>query len=1857
MMEGTCEGGVSVTRAGLAAVTPHCLSSWLRSSRRLCELCIGQTHDSKGLAEVTFVSCTRNGWDEVDKAGWEDAPPAIGALVRSLPPLELGMDEVLLVTRAERGLALGKGGEHMAPSPPAGEGHGNGAICLYRWRPWLEHQLHVAALGCSWASDRRVGERRAGERRAGEMAGPAHGRCALCDVATSVEAEDDTNCSVSSIEDDFVTAFEVLEDEGGSGVESDPRHGGVHWPQGSAPGGVEAPGPSARVPAVRPHGGPLGGPGDDSQLAVGSRSSPERGTAPPALLLPPPTPVASRRRHLPGHAPPPPAQQLRFSAASPRPGRCSGGAGNVGGDGRSDQSIRGGGADAAFPSPGKELGDSSGSDVEPQGPCSDSEVETRRPSFLKDAAAAREEEEAASETEESNGSSPSPVIFLDEEGYERSMRAEIHVPSIPALLGHDIEDSDSELGEFFDSRERFGTPDGTGGEGGAGAKDRRLPAPGRGAPNPRRFDRSFPPAGLRKPLPRKPTDAPGSPVVGPVGGSPTPPPAGFADGRDPSPRPALPSQQPEWKRASAFTPPNVRAGGGGPGGASTVADLATQISSRIFQSLAPVAPSAGPGEGVEGGRAAEPAPPATAEESEPNSVSELASHISSNIMRSLSYAHGEKCSGGPVQRRGSDAGDSPYCVAGGGGGGGRARNATTGPYQRIRREGDKLAMLGEFAGKLSSAVLGSALSGLPTVAEAPPLTRKQREGGGRRGPHGRRVRSRVKAPASSSGRCCWAAPGDLSRVSAMADGLVGACFYDAIHEVAYGRRRGTAPAPRRAAGLAAGAERLASLVDGVVRGAMLSAMQALPDAWHGLYLGAVVQFSGEMAEQAVFEATMEASHLPHEGRAWNAGGAVVDVYSSDLAESVLQEAFIGLSCSASTFPSQAAISISCNGQVPGTGGIPPHPEDAGGPFPRGPDGPCLVEAVGRKPSRRGDFAAAPTLVSEKESGSESGECTSFLSSPLPSVVGPGPEPAPVLGRYAGSVSSALLREALSAASTPRSAEELARRPSGAGVLDGTEAVPDGARGAAEPAELAERLSLSILRCSVEEAEARLVRREGSETPSAPPRAPAGESGGGGAAGTRSPATPPPSPVRTPEQSLDRGGPRHPGLRPPPRPSGRTGETTGGPASDGAGDRKVMRRLSKDLKRELSKCFQPTVPPPTPRAMTAAELSGMGRDAEEKAEFVLRVVRSLSEAGASSEDEAEGDGAGGGSAGGGTPVHRDVRAYSSQLAGDIISLATELASIYIDDTKPKDVYFRREQQQKKKKAAPGGAGARRVDVLSLAKARLERSAEAMTRNILQSSLAAANRGGAWATTPPPIAERPDKLEDATEARLHDWALRFALPGGRAACGLTSWPHCRYREKAGRVESLKVHLRAFADVCAEDVVASSLAAAAKRLRGGRLCGCRRAACCSRCCGAGKRSRSDSITEEFYLFVTRGAEGAPRKAGGGGCPLHRPGTGKAGTAASSALGRFAERVASDVLASVRAAGVAGGPGASSRVPAPSPRVELYAARLVNVALWQGKWEVIRRRGPPPLPSPQMRSTPRAGVWPHATGARGRGPPLIRVEAEAGSAGRLEAEGKGRGEGEDGGKRAASDAAVGESATSDSGIVVVGSFAGSSAPLLGRSAHSGERISTDAPRAGGGGGGSSEGSSGSLGSWAQLSSEGVGDESSSFLQLSDSNGAGSSWSSVATVDVEGSDESFSFPTLSTSDPQGAPENTRPTDASGTAVWKQDLLVHTVWPRCSGLRAEEAVLVLWAVASARGVARLRVTESQLPDPQQLQALVRAARRRLWTVGDLVRSLSRQREAADAADEDGKGEGVVVVEPTGDPEHHASLFQRLLGLT
>ncbi|XP_077014464.1 A-kinase anchor protein 11 isoform X4 [Tamandua tetradactyla] len=55
---------------------------------------------------------------------------------------------------------------------------------------------------------------------------------------------------------------------------------------------------------------------------------------------------------------------------------------------------------------------------------------------------------------ESECSSPSPVIFLDEEGYQKSLKAKLELPKIP-VMKDDIEDSDSEVSEFFDSFDQF----------------------------------------------------------------------------------------------------------------------------------------------------------------------------------------------------------------------------------------------------------------------------------------------------------------------------------------------------------------------------------------------------------------------------------------------------------------------------------------------------------------------------------------------------------------------------------------------------------------------------------------------------------------------------------------------------------------------------------------------------------------------------------------------------------------------------------------------------------------------------------------------------------------------------------------------------------------------------------------------------------------------------------------------------------------------------------------------------------------------------------------------------------------------------------------------------------------------------------------------------------------------------------------------------------------------------------------------------------------------------------------------------------------------------------------------------------
>lgn len=61
----------------------------------------------------------------------------------------------------------------------------------------------------------------------------------------------------------------------------------------------------------------------------------------------------------------------------------------------------------------------------------------------------------ASESEESDCSSPSPIIFLDEVGYQKSLLAKLDIPQVPGVPRERVEDSDSEVSEFFDSFDQF----------------------------------------------------------------------------------------------------------------------------------------------------------------------------------------------------------------------------------------------------------------------------------------------------------------------------------------------------------------------------------------------------------------------------------------------------------------------------------------------------------------------------------------------------------------------------------------------------------------------------------------------------------------------------------------------------------------------------------------------------------------------------------------------------------------------------------------------------------------------------------------------------------------------------------------------------------------------------------------------------------------------------------------------------------------------------------------------------------------------------------------------------------------------------------------------------------------------------------------------------------------------------------------------------------------------------------------------------------------------------------------------------------------------------------------------------------
>ncbi|KFQ20002.1 A-kinase anchor protein 11, partial [Merops nubicus] len=122
------------------------------------------------------------------------------------------------------------------------------------------------------------------------------------------------------------------------------------------------------------------------------------------------------------------------------------------------------------------------------------------------------------ESSESDCSSPSPIIFLDEEGYQKSLKAKLQLPKIP-VVKDGIEDSDSEVSEFFDSFDQFDDLEQALENSCKGIRDPIVGNPsqkrrtaheqlfsGSVTMNPQKFkfDRPTLPANVRKPTPRKP---------------------------------------------------------------------------------------------------------------------------------------------------------------------------------------------------------------------------------------------------------------------------------------------------------------------------------------------------------------------------------------------------------------------------------------------------------------------------------------------------------------------------------------------------------------------------------------------------------------------------------------------------------------------------------------------------------------------------------------------------------------------------------------------------------------------------------------------------------------------------------------------------------------------------------------------------------------------------------------------------------------------------------------------------------------------------------------------------------------------------------------------------------------------------------------------------------------------------------------------------------------------------------------------------------------------------------------------------------------------------------------------------------
>ncbi|KAM9710186.1 A-kinase anchor protein 11 isoform 1-T1 [Menidia menidia] len=713
--------------------------SLFRNKKELCGVCLElPIRDATRLTEIHFVCLPGQcEGDDVTQQALSSLPGSLCELLRSLHVHSLKNDEVLLLKDSRR-LP-----EHRDAAPQCLLK----AVCVLRHNPSTSvyPQASIASLlglvGCYMAGVRYVLELQALQRGA---------------VESSQPEEDDTNQSVSSIEDDFVTALEHLEEEDTGDIPSATAY--CHFKKRDVA--------SQTVPFHK-------------------RKKELSGSC---VIM-----SSSSKKHSAKHKSGPDVSvtvQRSSSGVDSQWTYCSPG--------------------ARLPSPSVNI----------------------------------------SESEESDCSSPSPIIFLDEVGYQKSLLAKLDIPQVPGGPRERVEDSDSEVSEFFDSFDQFDDLEELSSESctlilpldptstthksaeaktsGSASKYVSRGCSTKGM-NPHRFDQPTLPANVKKPTPLKP----GSPY-------------------------SIHSEVPDSPRM-VQTPSEEN---GGP--------LFSPVSSSAFS---PLVDSSGPMEffwrtdedGQDSSELRKPQDLCSLYKT----YSDFASNLSKEILGSV-------C--GYQSAVDINENKNLSCVC----------------HKEFENPSGYLMKLSDIQETVTVAKLQKKSQSLKDGIQrfASDLVEMSL---------GSALRDLQKGVSSCTTTLCH-----------LAARLTSSVFQMAFHEI--GMRHAYVLKERAINGLAG------FLVGEAVSGALKDFLTVKKQIFHST----VTRFAADLAEELVFEGIMEVCQFSHPSTPltpsdWSFGHrqeeeeeeeVVVSSYASDLSESVIQEAFIELSQADVTFTSQAAISVS-----------------------------------------------------------------------------------------------------------------------------------------------------------------------------------------------------------------------------------------------------------------------------------------------------------------------------------------------------------------------------------------------------------------------------------------------------------------------------------------------------------------------------------------------------------------------------------------------------------------------------------------------------------------------------------------------------------------------------------------------------------------------------------------------------------------------------------------------------------------------------------------------------------------------------------------------------------------------------------